>query len=153
MLTSLLLDLAWHTHMLFPNKYREFTIGYTDKFLNHDDTIPKSALQQYVENTNQAWKHRNEPKPKIHDPPTSSAGKTLKTKWKCLFRKNISTKVDPEHLFQSSYHAGTFEASPTYDINIDSKLPENDADNYNSDNASFHDNRELLYVKKREKAH
>ncbi|CAO3631317.1 unnamed protein product [Cunninghamella blakesleeana] len=53
------IDCAWHTHMLFAKKYRDFTLNYLKRHINHDDTIPDSSLKQYASKTNNAWLNLN----------------------------------------------------------------------------------------------
>lgn len=54
------IDLAWHTHMLHPFEYRTFCMNYIYKIINHDDTIPEKQLEHYVDDTDKAWKRRND---------------------------------------------------------------------------------------------
>ncbi|CAO3631326.1 unnamed protein product [Cunninghamella blakesleeana] len=49
------IDCAWHTHMLFAKKYRDFTLNYLKRHINHDDTIPDSSLKRHASKTNNAW--------------------------------------------------------------------------------------------------
>ncbi|KAI8645698.1 hypothetical protein BD408DRAFT_55239 [Parasitella parasitica] len=135
--------------MLFPENYREFTIGYLSKFLNHDDTIPETQLQDYVQQTENAWKHRIEPKQEpVRDVENTASAKTdkgFRNKLRSIFikEKEVKVIVDPERLFQGAYHVGTFQASPAYDETGDSKTVDKDIDKYDVNNASFHDRREI----------
>lgn len=134
--------------MLFPDSYRKFTTGYMGKFLNHDDTIPESQLQQYVENTDQAWKfsieRKNEATSNVDNAPLPKASKNLKKKFKGIFTTKRDTMVDSEKLFQDSYNPGSFQVSPPYEsINDNKNYNKEETDKYNAINASFHDRRKF----------
>ncbi|CAO0793972.1 unnamed protein product [Mucor circinelloides] len=144
------IDLAWHTHMLFPARYRDFTTGYIGRFLNHDDNIAEEQLQQFVEHTDHAWKHFDEPKQETVVAkavlPEKSEG--FKIKMMRKMKMKSSTKKEPkavdfEKLFYDAYHPGTFQTSPPYDFGADCKKPEDDAVKYDVKHVSFHDKREI----------
>lgn len=46
--------------MLHPFAYRQFCLHYVNRVINHDDTIPETKLENYVEDTDKAWKKRND---------------------------------------------------------------------------------------------
>lgn len=46
--------------MLHPTEYREFCLIYVYRFINHDDTISEKNLEYFVEDTERAWKRRND---------------------------------------------------------------------------------------------
>lgn len=46
--------------MLHPYEYRTFCMSYIYKIINHDDTIPEKQLETYVDDTDKAWKKRND---------------------------------------------------------------------------------------------
>lgn len=129
--------------MLFPDSYCEFTIGYTGKFLNHDDTIPESHLQQYAENTDQAWKfsigHKNKVVGNADSAHLIKSNKSLKKKFKSIFTKTEEDMmVDLEKLFQDSYHAGSFQVSPPYDSTNNNKNKEKEGtDKYDATMLAF----------------
>lgn len=52
----ILIDVSWHTHMLHPKAYRDFTLKFLGRVMNHDDTIPEVKLRDYRSDTNAAWK-------------------------------------------------------------------------------------------------
>ncbi|KAI7861046.1 hypothetical protein BDC45DRAFT_409736, partial [Circinella umbellata] len=56
MVPTLEIDLAWHTHMLHPYKYRIFTFKYTRQYVNHDDNIVPERLSEFVKSTDKAWR-------------------------------------------------------------------------------------------------
>ncbi|KAI8079939.1 uncharacterized protein BX664DRAFT_362071 [Halteromyces radiatus] len=39
-------DVTWRTHMLFPNQYRQFTLRYLGRVMNHEDPIPHYQLEE-----------------------------------------------------------------------------------------------------------
>jgi hypothetical protein len=130
--------------MLFPDSYREFTIGYTGKFLNHDDTIPESHLQQYAENADQAWKfsigHKNKVVGNADSAHLIKSNKILKKKFKSIFTKteDEDMMVDSEKLFQDSYHAGSFQVSPRYEsINNNKNKEKERTDKYDATMLAF----------------
>ncbi|KAI8335178.1 hypothetical protein BC941DRAFT_326067, partial [Chlamydoabsidia padenii] len=49
------IDCAWHTHMLFSASYRQFTLQFLKRVINHDDTIPETSLKKFASDTNRAW--------------------------------------------------------------------------------------------------
>ncbi|KAL9555736.1 hypothetical protein MBANPS3_002233 [Mucor bainieri] len=132
-------------------KYRDFTLGYTSRFLNHDDNIAEERLEQFVEHTDHAWKHLDDQQAAMVEAPLPETRKGFKTKMvKMMIKmKNPVNKekgkatIDPEKLFDDAYHAGTFQTSPAYDFGIDSKRPQEDnAEKYDTNHISFHDKRE-----------
>ncbi|KAJ1984778.1 hypothetical protein H4R34_000466 [Dimargaris verticillata] len=48
-------DLAWHTHQLFPKQYARYTIFSTGQHINHDDTYSKSRLNTQFALTAKLW--------------------------------------------------------------------------------------------------
>jgi len=56
------IDLAWHTHQLFPQPYREWCIQNIGKPINHDDTMKPADGRRWIRSTSLAWlKTYNEP--------------------------------------------------------------------------------------------
>ncbi|KAJ1971742.1 hypothetical protein H4R35_005084 [Dimargaris xerosporica] len=51
-------DLAWHTHQLFPKQYADYTIRCTGRHINHDDTYSKSRLNTQFALTAKLWLKR-----------------------------------------------------------------------------------------------
>ncbi|CAO3643631.1 unnamed protein product [Mucor fragilis] len=151
------IDLAWHTHMLFPNSYRKFTVKFVGKFLNHDDTIPESRLDQYIKDTDKAWKFRlesraqgSEAAAKNTSEPVSMPKRTnsITVKLKTLFKKGepATDQSSPSDLkaFKGRYNAGTYQPSPAYKpTNDDAQSIKEDVDVYNVENTSFHDKRDI----------
>ncbi|KAL9555734.1 hypothetical protein MBANPS3_002231 [Mucor bainieri] len=143
------IDLAWHTHMLFPTNYRKFTVKFAGKFLNHDDTIPESRLDQYIKDTDAAWKLRIENKEQgnattaknTSEPvPMPKRANSITVKLKTLFKKSESTN----EAFKGHYNAGTYQSSPAYKPNHDdTQSIRNDTDVYDVENTSFHDKRDI----------
>lgn len=147
--------------MLFPNNYRKFTVKFLRKFLNHDDTIPESQLQKYVENTDHAWKSHTEKKQEeataIQNAPTAPAPKiekSIKIKLKSIFKKkNLllvrsdgRALIGEEKEFRGYYNAGTYQASPAYNPTGNNEHIEEDVDTYDVENTSFHDKRKTDYA-------
>ncbi|KAF8320657.1 hypothetical protein DL93DRAFT_2093994 [Clavulina sp. PMI_390] len=52
------IDLVWHTHMLFGDKYHEDVLKYVDKFMDHDDRVEEGHLARAYEETSTIWKDR-----------------------------------------------------------------------------------------------
>ncbi|CAO3651116.1 unnamed protein product [Cunninghamella blakesleeana] len=52
---TLEIDVSWHTHQLHPLEYRQFTLRYIKRVINHDDTIPQITLDKYSLDTRKAW--------------------------------------------------------------------------------------------------
>ena len=48
-------DLAWHTHQLFPKAYREFCLEFVGRQINHDDTFDKVSIGNGLRATSLAW--------------------------------------------------------------------------------------------------
>ncbi|CAO3643647.1 unnamed protein product [Mucor fragilis] len=147
------IDLAWHTHMLFPAKYRDFTLGYTGRFLNHDDNIAEEQLEQFVENTDHAWKHLDEPRQEVVvEAPLPEPSKGFKMKMRKMMeimqmnntmKKEKIKAVDPEKLFHDTYYAGAFQTSLAYDLGVNSKNSADDTEKYDTKHVSFHDKRDI----------
>lgn len=49
------IDLCWHTHQLFPVKYREWCFKYIGRGINHDDTIGTNDLCEGIRATGSLW--------------------------------------------------------------------------------------------------
>ncbi|KAK4510351.1 uncharacterized protein ATC70_004781 [Mucor velutinosus] len=151
------IDLAWHTHMLFPSSYRKFTVKFVGKFLNHDDTISESKLDQYIKDTDSAWRFRLKNKEQgtkstakdASEPvPMPKRTNSITVKLKTLFKKNESTNeqslLSDEKAFKGRYIAGTYQSSPAYKpINDDAQSITEDIDVYDVENTSFHDKRDI----------
>lgn len=55
-------DLAWHTHQLYPHSYREYCLRFVGRLVNHDDTFEKEVIGNGLRETSLAWlKAYNEP--------------------------------------------------------------------------------------------
>lgn len=55
-------DLAWHTHQLFPHSYRDYCLAFVGRPINHDDTVEKNVIEGGLRKTSLAWlKEYNEP--------------------------------------------------------------------------------------------
>lgn len=48
-------DLAWHTHQLFPPAYREFCLEFVGREVNHNDTFDKVTIGNGLRATSLAW--------------------------------------------------------------------------------------------------
>lgn len=48
-------DLAWHTHQLVPHSYYSYTTRATAKFIDHDDKIEETKLNQAFEWTSKTY--------------------------------------------------------------------------------------------------
>jgi Glycine-rich domain-containing protein-like len=49
------IDLAWHTHQLSPPAYYAYTVLKTKRFINHDDKIEQTTLNNAFETTSQIY--------------------------------------------------------------------------------------------------
>lgn len=56
MVPTLLIDLIWHTHQLFPSRYRDEATRIAGRFVNHDDTIDEDELATDLATTEMLWK-------------------------------------------------------------------------------------------------
>jgi hypothetical protein len=55
-------DLAWHTHQLFPHSYSEYCLQYVGRAINHDDTFEENVIGHGLRETSLAWlKEYDEP--------------------------------------------------------------------------------------------
>ena len=55
-------DLAWHTHQLFPHEYRAYCLEHVGRPINHDDTFEKEVIRDGLRRTSLAWlKEYDEP--------------------------------------------------------------------------------------------
>jgi len=150
-----LADLAWHTHMLFPDSYRKFTSKFLGKFLNHDDTIPESRLDQYIKDTDYAWKSRLENRGQGAENTTKNTSEPVpmpkRTNRVTIKLKNLFKKADSDtaqslssdmKTFKGRYNAGTYQPSPAYKpTDNDNQSVKQDTDVYDVENTSFHDKR------------
>ncbi|KAI9324495.1 hypothetical protein DFJ73DRAFT_242910, partial [Zopfochytrium polystomum] len=50
------IDLMWHTHQLFPNKYRSYTLSNVRQVVNHDDGVDDKTLDDSFVTTTKLWK-------------------------------------------------------------------------------------------------
>ncbi|KAJ8653623.1 hypothetical protein O0I10_010773 [Lichtheimia ornata] len=64
---TLEIDLAWHTHMLHPQKYREYTLQRVRQYVNHDDNIDPVQLAKFEATTNKLWKKSYKGKNLLND--------------------------------------------------------------------------------------
>ncbi|KAF2009252.1 hypothetical protein BU24DRAFT_401985 [Aaosphaeria arxii CBS 175.79] len=51
-------DLAWHTHQLTPRDYLSYTLAECEKFLNHDDKIAETSLNDYFQWTTTVYEKK-----------------------------------------------------------------------------------------------
>ncbi|KAG1110479.1 hypothetical protein G6F42_015321 [Rhizopus arrhizus] len=151
------IDLAWHTHMLFPDSYRKFTSKFLGKFLNHDDTIPESRLDQYIKDTDYAWKSRLENRGQGAENTTKNTSEPVpmpkRTNRVTIKLKNLFKKADSDtaqslssdmKTFKGRYNAGTYQPSPAYKpTDNDNQSVKQDTDVYDVENTSFHDKRDI----------
>ncbi|KAI8065460.1 hypothetical protein BC940DRAFT_82825 [Gongronella butleri] len=56
MVPTLEIDCVWHTHMLKVGSYRQFCLRHLGRVINHDDSIPSTAIDTHVRATLDAWK-------------------------------------------------------------------------------------------------
>ena len=55
-------DLAWHTHQLYPHSYRDYCITFVGRAINHDDTFEAKVINDGLRYTSLAWlKEYDEP--------------------------------------------------------------------------------------------
>lgn len=55
-------DLAWHTHQLYPHNYRDYCITFVGRMINHDDTFEAKVIGDGLRDTSLAWlKEYDEP--------------------------------------------------------------------------------------------
>ncbi|ORY89085.1 hypothetical protein BCR35DRAFT_350582 [Leucosporidium creatinivorum] len=52
------IDLAWHSHQLNSSKYRDDTINFVGRFVDHDDKVEENALSTAYDVTARAWQAR-----------------------------------------------------------------------------------------------
>ncbi|KAK7469974.1 hypothetical protein VKT23_001411 [Stygiomarasmius scandens] len=52
------IDLAWHTHQLMSNKYKNDCMKLIGKFIDHDDKVEEGKLSKSFDETCRAWKDR-----------------------------------------------------------------------------------------------
>lgn len=156
-----LADLAWHTHMLFPNNYRKFTAKFVGKFLNHDDTIPETRLNQYIKDTDSAWKFRLDSRSLGDQAAAKNASDSLSlpkrtnsitAKLKTLLKKSESAiepslPSDMKEAFKGRYNPGTYQSPPAYKpTQDDTQSIKEGIDVYDVENISFHDKRMMQVV-------
>jgi len=56
------IDLAWHTHQLYPQAYREFCLEFVGRQINHNDTFDETIIGNGLRDTSLAWLNAyNEP--------------------------------------------------------------------------------------------
>ena len=48
-------DLAWHTHQLYPHSYGAYCLEFVGRMVNHDDTFEKVVIGNRLRETNLAW--------------------------------------------------------------------------------------------------
>lgn len=77
---TLEIDVSWHTHQLHPLEYRQFTLKYIKRVINHDDTIPQITLDRYSLDTRKAWdkllaKSNDSENSSIHSDETDTSNK------------------------------------------------------------------------------
>jgi hypothetical protein len=49
------IDLAWHTHQLFPQSYRAWCRENIGRAINHDDTFGRETITDGLRSTSLAW--------------------------------------------------------------------------------------------------
>jgi hypothetical protein len=49
------IDLAWHTHQLFPHAYHDWCLQHIGRKINHDDTFGKGTIRDGLRSTSLAW--------------------------------------------------------------------------------------------------
>ena len=49
------IDLAWHTHQLYPRSYRDWCLQHIGRPINHDDTFGKETVRDGLRSTSLAW--------------------------------------------------------------------------------------------------
>jgi hypothetical protein len=136
----IIIDLAWHTHMLHPYHYRKFTIKCVGKFINHDDTIPETDLQFHVDGTHRAWKSFNKKE-------FVQSENNLTSKVKDLLKSPISMRTskkekgrvltEEEIVFKGHYKIG---ALPADQGSIEQK------NTFDREKISYHDERTVFII-------
>lgn len=138
-----IIDLAWHTHMLHPYRYRKFTMKRLGKFLNHDDTISPSNLRYHAKNTERAWElFNNKVSNSFEEGLASKIKKLLKLTNAATTNEEKSHVLTREELvFKKSYHIGTFS---------DDTVNTHEKGLFDDNNTSYHDRRTVpqnyLYI-------
>ncbi|KAI8061894.1 hypothetical protein BDF21DRAFT_455466, partial [Thamnidium elegans] len=103
-------DLVWHTHMLHPKNYRQFSIKHLKRVINHDDNIPLEDIDKRIRQFIFAKRHYRqgsvEDKASIHSNSKKSRfGITIRS------RSNSSTSlIFPDKTFGGVY-SGDIEIS------------------------------------------
>ncbi|KAG2230520.1 hypothetical protein INT48_008325 [Thamnidium elegans] len=123
-------DLVWHTHMLHPKNYRQFSIKHLKRVINHDDNIPLEDIDKRIRQFIFAKRHYRqgsvEDKASIHSNSKKSRfGITIRS------RSNSSTSlIFPDKTFGGVY-SGDIEIS-----NVENETFDEIIDDY-----SYHDRR------------
>jgi len=52
------IDLVWHTHQLSPSRYVDATVDIAGRFLDHDDKLEKSTLDEGIDKTKTLFRIR-----------------------------------------------------------------------------------------------
>ncbi|CAO3652200.1 unnamed protein product [Cunninghamella echinulata] len=106
---TLEIDVAWHTHMMHPKEYRQFTLKYIKRVINHDDTIPQVQLDKYSMDTRNAWNnaHSNNSSENssIHSDETNTSTKKV-NKFTSFFNKSKKSRGTN---FEIDYNPGTIK--------------------------------------------
>ncbi len=82
-------DLAWHTHQLSPSQYMAYTIATTGQFVDHDDKVAETALNDAFAWTSKTYQ-------KLYNEPYSEC-----TCWYCEATRESHTNA-ASRLFNSS---------------------------------------------------
>lgn len=161
------IDLAWHTHMLHHKSYRTFSVVRIGRLINHDDTIPEAELNEYVQETNVAWRKRNESRLSSNLAEESSNNNeekrksNLKGKLQSIlgnkkFGKSNGYRTEVD-MFKGAFSTGRYTSSPPYQPQLDKKVEGSEyskTDNtvstkigeltqYDTEKISFHDRRDV----------
>ncbi|KAI8814954.1 hypothetical protein BJ742DRAFT_785003 [Cladochytrium replicatum] len=112
------LDLAWHTHQLFPARYQNYGLQNIGLIVNHDDSIDDDSLSSGYNNTSKHWK-TDFGDEYAQDPPRSAnplANATTRFPAYARFASSKSTSDKKKATVSSKGGACTF-----YDSNVSVK--------------------------------
>ncbi|KAI9334291.1 hypothetical protein BDR26DRAFT_570941 [Obelidium mucronatum] len=75
-------DLMWHTHQCYPQRYQNYGLREMKRIINHDDSVESKVLSTSFESTSSLWKHYfNE----IYSPHAGNASTVARTHMELIF--------------------------------------------------------------------
>ncbi|KAI8807783.1 hypothetical protein BJ742DRAFT_810775 [Cladochytrium replicatum] len=102
------LDLAWHTHQLFPGRYQNYGLQNVGVIINHDDSVDETSLISGYDNTSTHWK-TDFGEEYAQDPPTSgrsTAGSSTRFPAYALFASSKSNAAKQKRKADTSVSKG-----------------------------------------------